>query len=79
MTDKTQTSRVIDKEKFAKFVDKYVYWWGGYRPDPDVDAALRFILAKQPRYVEIPQELRKFRPAAHVCGLNAGTPAREGV
>ena len=29
MTDKTQTSRVIDKEKFAKFVDKYVYWWGG--------------------------------------------------
>lgn len=28
---------------------------------------------------KIPQELRKFRPAARVYGLNAGTPAREGV
>lgn len=52
MTDKTLTSRVIDKEKFAKFVNKYVYWWGGCRPDPDVDAALRFMLAKCPRFVE---------------------------
>ena len=42
----------VNKEQFAKFVDKYVYWWGGYRPDPDVDDALRFMLAKQPRYVE---------------------------
>ena len=31
------------------------------------------------KHVEIPQELRKFRPAARVYGLNAGTPAREGV
>lgn len=52
MTDKTLTSSIIDKEKFAKFVNKYVYWWGGCRPDPDVDAALRFMLAKCPRFVE---------------------------
>ena len=52
MTDKTLTSSIIDKEKFAKFVNKYVYWWGGCRPDHDVDAALRFMLAKCPRFVE---------------------------
>ncbi|MGD9665977.1 MAG: hypothetical protein AB7U31_00815 [Synergistaceae bacterium] len=42
----------VNKEKFAKFVYENVYWWGGYRPDPDVDAVLRFILAKRPRSVE---------------------------
>ncbi|NCD09555.1 MAG: hypothetical protein EOL98_09025 [Negativicutes bacterium] len=45
-------STAVNNERFAKFVHDNVYWWGGYRPDPDVDAALRFILAKQPRYVE---------------------------
>lgn len=41
-----------DKERFKKFVKENVYWWGEERPDPDVDAVLRFILAKCPRSVE---------------------------
>lgn len=43
---------MINKQKFAIFVKQNVYWWGNDRPSLDVDAVLRFILAKRPRYVE---------------------------
>ena len=43
---------LYNAHEFEKFVNEHVYWWGEKRPAPDVNAALRFILAKQPRYVE---------------------------
>ena len=52
------------------------YSWRGYT---DRDGVLRIKDVPENEKFEIPQELRKFRPAARRYGLNAGTPAREGV
>ncbi len=42
----------MDKEHFRMFVIENVCWWGEQHSNPDVDAVLRFILDKRPKYVE---------------------------
>lgn len=44
--------RKINNNEFCLFAQKYIYWWGNDRSDCEPLAALSFLLAQRPPYVE---------------------------